>query len=213
MELPEGVFTSTKNKSKEEQKERQPEKKDAPAEEEQNEKGDEKERKKEEKKAQKEKTKRKEKHQEDIEEEKEKKPSVFAGLRARLAERKEKTQEKDEETTESEKKSETEEKEKGKLEKKKAPSVRSDEVRYYDPYVLGDALLPWLLSMFLYTLPIVNIIYLIYCIVKKEERKEWAKASLIIIGVQVLIVVLLVAFILSRSEADLYNFFYSLAGS
>lgn len=208
MELPEGVFTNShKNRSA------QPKNNAEPVPSESSEKQSEKPL-KEEKKKQKEKTKEKkqekkeenrnkEKEKEKKKEKKEKKkiqlPSFsFAGKIKETAKKAtEKKQKEDKTGTEfpigEEKLPE---------EKQKAPE-KSD-----------DTILAWLVSIILCNIPAVDIIYFIVCAAKPvKSRKNWALASLIIACIRIAIIIGTVAFILSRSEKDLYNFFYSLSGS
>lgn len=82
------------------------------------------------------------------------------------------------------------------------------------PEKSGDTILSWLVSIILCNIPAVDIIYFIVCAAKPvKSRKNWALASLIIACIRIAIIIGTVAFILSRSEKDLYNFFYSLSGS
>lgn len=202
MELPEGVFTNShKNRSA------QPKNNAEPVPSESSEKQSEKPL-KEEKKKQNQKEKTEEKKQEKKEEnrnkgkEKEKKiqlPSFsFAGkLKEAAKKATEKKQKEDKAGTEfpigEEKLPE---------EKQKAPE-KSD-----------DTILAWLVSIILCNIPAVDIIYFIVCAAKPvKSRKNWALASLIIACIRIAIIIGTVAFILSRSEKDLYNFFYSLSGS
>lgn len=77
-----------------------------------------------------------------------------------------------------------------------------------------NSVVSWLISIIICGIPAVGIIYLIVCAVKPvEKRRNWAIASIIVACIRIVIFVSVIAFILSRSEKDLYNFFYSLSGS
>lgn len=204
MELPEGVFTNShRNRSAQQKNNAEP----VPSEssEKQSEKPL-----KEEKQKQKEKTeeKKQEKKEENRNKEKEKEkkekkkiqlPSFsFAGkLKETAKKATEKKQKEDKAGTEF-----PIGEEKLPAEKQKAPEKS------------GDTILSWLVSIILCNIPAVDIIYFIVCIAKPvKSRKNWALASLIIACIRIAIIIGTVAFILSRSEKDLYNFFYSLSGS
>lgn len=201
MELPEGVFTNShKNRSA------QPKNNAEPVPSESSEKQSEKPL-KEEKKKQNQKEKTEEKKQEKKEEnrnkekEKEKKekkkiqlPSFsFAGKIKETA------------------KKATEKKQK---EDKAGTEFPIAEEKQKAPEKSDDTILAWLVSIILCNIPVVDIIYFIVCAAKPvKSRKNWALASLIIACIRIAIIIGTVAFILSRSEKDLYNFFYSLSGS
>lgn len=92
--------------------------------------------------------------------------------------------------------------------------IGEEEQKQKAPEKSDDTILAWLVSIILCNIPVVDIIYFIVCAAKPvKSRKNWALASLIIACVRIAIIIGTVAFILSRSEKDLYNFFYSLSGS
>lgn len=204
MELPEGVFTNShRNRSA------QPKNNAEPMPSESSEKQSEKPLKEEKKKQnQKEKTeeKKQEKKEENRNKEKEKKEKKKIQLPGfSFAGKIKETAKKATEKKQKEDKAGTEfpiGEEKLPEEKQKAPE-KSD-----------DTILAWLVSIILCNIPAVDIIYFIVCAAKPvKSRKNWALASLIIACIRIAIIIGTVAFILSRSEKDLYNFFYSLSGS
>ena len=204
MELPEGVFTNShRNRSA------QPENNAEPVPSESSEKQSEKPL-KEEKQKEKTEEKKQEKKEENRNKEKEKKKEKKEKKKIQLpsfsfAGKIKETAKKATEKKQKEDKAGTEfpiAEEKLPEEKQKAPE-KSD-----------DTILAWLVSIILCNIPVVDIIYFIVCAAKPvKKRKNWALASLIIACIRIAIIIGTVAFILSRSEKDLYNFFYSLSGS
>lgn len=72
----------------------------------------------------------------------------------------------------------------------------------------------WLLSMILYSIPVVNIIYILIVIFKtnNETEKNWAKASLLVCVIRSALFMLLIVMLKNIALASLFELYSKFIG-
>lgn len=75
--------------------------------------------------------------------------------------------------------------------------------------------LQWMLSMLLYLIPIVNIIYISFTIVKggSEDKKSWAKGALIVLIISYIAGIVSVIILKNISLMTLFDTYMSIRGN